>query len=295
MWFHTSAVSFQHQLPGVRQPALHPLQPHADTYCFCHLPPSCSLQNDTTLPLQTAVATAIIVITALKLHKVSVGWNADTYNADVSNVCLLGHTEQGGNLCYFAYIVSGISIIATGILSLLQCCTCNLCGLGTVLDAIFAAAGTVLWAVAGVMFNWYQKLPAMAAVPRQQWRHSIPILCFTACTLFGIMCLAAIYSIFAACCCGGSKRGYKSRGGRNAAAADIEAAPAKLAQPVMQPVVQQQQQPMVYLPPVPAGYPAQQQQVASAYPLQSQFVLSDGASYDSASYWGTGAARFYKH
>jgi hypothetical protein len=146
------------------------------------------------------------------------------------------------------------------------------------------------------MFNWYQKLPAMAGVPRQQWRHSIPILCFAACALFGIMCLAAIYSVFAACCCGGSKRGYKSRGGRNAAVNDVEAASAKLAQPVTRPVVQQQQQQhlMVYLPPAPAGYPAQQQ-VASAYPPQSQFVLSDGASYDTASYWGTGAARFYKH
>jgi mannose-P-dolichol utilization defect protein 1 len=215
-----------------------------------------------------------------------VGWNSNTYNADVSNVCLLGYTDQGGNLCYFAYIVSGISIIATGILSILQCCTCNLCGLGTVLDAIFAAAGTVLWAVAGVMFNWYEKLPAMAGVPREQWRHAIPILCFTACALFGIMCLAAIYSIFAACCCGGSKRGYKSGGGRNnTAACDVEAAPAKLAaQPVTQRVMQQQQQPMVYLPQAPAGYPP-----------QGQFVISDGAKYAGPSYWGTGAARFYKH
>ncbi|KAF6254451.1 hypothetical protein COO60DRAFT_1540574 [Scenedesmus sp. NREL 46B-D3] len=163
--------------------------------------------------LQTAVAAAIIVITALKLHKVSVGWNSDTYNADVSNVCLLGFTEQGANLCYFAYAVSGISIVATGVISILQCCTCNLCGLGTLLDAIFAAAGTVLWAVAGVMFNLYEKMPAMAGAPRPEWRRAIPILSFTACALFGVMCLAAIYSIFAACCCGRSKRGYKSRGG----------------------------------------------------------------------------------
>eukprot|EP00882_Tetradesmus_deserticola_P002823 GHRQ01003001.1.p1 GENE.GHRQ01003001.1~~GHRQ01003001.1.p1 ORF type:complete len:263 (+),score=92.51 GHRQ01003001.1:347-1135(+) len=247
--------------------------------------------------LQTAVAAAIIVITALKLHKVNVGWNSATYNADVSNICLLGTTDQGANLCYFAYSVSGVSILATAVLSILQCCTCNLCGLGTLLDAIFAAAGTVLWAVAGVILNYYQKLPAMADVPRADWRHAIPILCFVACGLFGVMCLAAVYSMFAACCCGGSKRGYK-QGGRTAlAGGDLNATPAKFAQPVTQHTVQQQQQqqqqqqPMVYLPAAPAGYPQQQ----PSYPAQGQFVVSNGARYDTGSYWGTGAARFYKH
>lgn len=70
----------------------------------------------------------------------------------------------------------------------------------------------VLWAVAGVVFNHYESLPQMAKVPLYAWRHSIPILSFVACGLFAVMCLAAIYSIFLACCCGGFRRGYKSRG-----------------------------------------------------------------------------------
>lgn len=153
--------------------------------------------------LQLACAAAIIVITALKLHKVNITWDDKTWNTDVLNTCLLGTMENGANLCYFAYIAGGISVLATLALSILQCCTCHLCGLGGLLDAAFAAAGTILWAIAGVIFDQYYKKPAMQNVPRPEWRLSITILSFTACALFGIMALAAIYSILSACCCGG--------------------------------------------------------------------------------------------
>ncbi|KAF8066270.1 leucine--tRNA ligase [Scenedesmus sp. PABB004] len=163
--------------------------------------------------LQAGVAAAIIVITALRLHRVHVGLDGATFAADVSNVCLLGTTDNGANLCYFAYIVSGISIIATGVLSILQCCTCNLCGLGSVLDCLFAAAGTVLWVVAGVIFNYYHKLQS-AAVPRPEWRQLIPILSFVACGLFGLMCLASIWSMVATCCgCIGGRRSNRGTKG----------------------------------------------------------------------------------
>jgi hypothetical protein len=150
-----------------------------------------------------ACAAAIIVITALKLHKVDIIFNQNTWNADVLNKCLLGTMSNGANLCYFAYIAGGISVIATAALSILQCCTCNLCGLGGIVDAAFAAAGTVMWAIAGVIFNQYYNLQEAQnpGVPRQQWRFSIPILSFCACALFGIMALAAVYSLLSSCCC----------------------------------------------------------------------------------------------
>jgi hypothetical protein len=155
------------------------------------------------LALQLACAAAVIVITAMKLHKVDIIFNQNTWNADVLNQCLLGTMSNGANLCYFAYIAGGISVIATAALSILQCCTCNLCGLGGILDAAFAAAGTVMWAIAGVIFNQYYNLQETQTpgVPRQQWRFSIPILSFCACALFGIMALAAVYSLLSACCC----------------------------------------------------------------------------------------------
>jgi hypothetical protein len=153
---------------------------------------------------QFACATAIIVITALKLHKVNITFDQNTWNTDVLNVCLLGNMSNGANLCYFAYAAGGISVLATMALSILQCCTCNLCGLGGILDAAFAAAGTVVWAAAGVIFDQYYKLQQQTNpnVPRPEWRLSITIISFVACALFGIMALAAVYSILSACCCG---------------------------------------------------------------------------------------------
>lgn len=163
-----------------------------------------------TADLQVACAAAIITITALKLHKFNISWDNKTWNSDLQNNCLLGTMENGANLSYFAYMAGGISVVATAALSILQCCTCNLCGLGGVLDAVFAAAGTVMWAVAGIIFNEYNNTPAMASVPLPQWRLSITILSFAACALFALMVLAAVYSLLAACCsccCAGSRRG----------------------------------------------------------------------------------------
>lgn len=154
---------------------------------------------------QFACAAAIIVITALKLHKVNILFNDQTWNVDVLNQCLLGTMSNGANLCYFAYAAGGISVVATMALSILQCCTCNLCGLGGILDAAFAAAGTVLWAAAGVIFDQCYKLMQQTNpnVPRQQWRFSITVISFSACGLFGIMAVAAVWSILSSCCCGG--------------------------------------------------------------------------------------------
>lgn len=96
--------------------------------------------------------------------------------------------------------------------SILQCCTCHLCGLGSLLDTLFAAAGCVLWAIVGVIIDQVQKQPLMQSVPRPEWRLAIVVLCFTACALFGLMALAAIVSLFStfcACCGGGTRTVYR--------------------------------------------------------------------------------------
>lgn len=158
--------------------------------------------------LQVAAAAAVIVITALKLHRVNVTWDNKSWNSDVQNVCLLGTMQNGGNLCYLAYAAGGFSILATAALSILQCCTCYLCGLGTLLDAIFAAVGTVWWAICGWIFLQASKQPMNAALPRPEWRFSIMVLSFVACGLFGTMALAAIWSMLSSCCgcCGGGTK-----------------------------------------------------------------------------------------
>lgn len=45
------------------------------------------------------------------------------------------------------FVVAGISVIVSLLISLVQCVTCHLCGIGGVLDVIFAAAGTAWWVV----------------------------------------------------------------------------------------------------------------------------------------------------
>lgn len=151
--------------------------------------------------LQVGVAVAIIVITAMKLHNVKINWNNNTFNVDVANTCLLGNAKNGANLCYVAYAASAISIVATAILSLLQCCTCRLCGLGGILDAIFAAAGTAMWAIAGVVFNYYNHEQNKRGLPAPEFRTSISVLSFVDCGLFGIMFCAAVWSLLSMCCC----------------------------------------------------------------------------------------------
>jgi hypothetical protein len=47
---------------------------------------------------QVAAAAAVMVVTALKLHHVDIQWDRVGWNADVSNTCLLGVMENGGNL-----------------------------------------------------------------------------------------------------------------------------------------------------------------------------------------------------
>ncbi len=43
----------------------------------------------------------------------------------------------------YAYVVVGVSLAVSLAVSLLQCLTCNLCGLGKILDILLAAFGTV--------------------------------------------------------------------------------------------------------------------------------------------------------
>lgn len=87
------------------------------------------------------------------------------------------------------------------------------------LDAAFAAAGCVLWAIVGVIIDGVQKGMA-ASAPRPEWRLAIVILCFVGCGLFGLMALAAIWTMLSMCCCGGGCCG--GSGGRRSYR-DVEA------------------------------------------------------------------------
>lgn len=88
------------------------------------------------------MALAIIIITAFKLQSVS--FEVDNVTLAEAS-CLLGSDPTSGSNCILLEVVGGITIALGLAVGLVQCLTCHLCGLGGILDAIFAAVGTVLW------------------------------------------------------------------------------------------------------------------------------------------------------
>ncbi|KAI8470263.1 MAG: hypothetical protein J3K34DRAFT_521497 [Monoraphidium minutum] len=168
---------------------------------------------------QLAVAGLIIGLTATKLNSIKLGLDVAKLDANITDTCLMGTGPNGVNLCYVAYGFSGVSVLATAALGLLLCCTCNLCGLGKLLDTLFALAGAAWWAIAGVVFNFYTKQPEIAALPQGQARGWIIILCWIGCALFAAAFLVNLFSLLSACCrcCGGGdtrRRDVESAGPR---------------------------------------------------------------------------------
>ncbi|KAI7840265.1 hypothetical protein COHA_006047 [Chlorella ohadii] len=146
--------------------------------------------------LQVALAITICIIVGVKLQDVSY----DSGNFNYS--CLLGTDYGSSSLCTYTYAVAGISLAVSALVSLIQCCTCNMCGLGKAFDVILAAFGTAWWAIAsGVIAHNVASgsIPATADSV-QSWRESIPILCYVETGLFaGMFCSG----LFRCCdCCG---------------------------------------------------------------------------------------------
>lgn len=57
--------------------------------------------------------------------------------------CLLGADYGSSSLCTYTFVVAGVSLAVSAAASLLLCCTCNLCGLGKIVDVIVAAFGAI--------------------------------------------------------------------------------------------------------------------------------------------------------
>lgn len=71
-----------------------------------------------TMRMQVAGAAAVVAITALKLTDINVQRQGLNVTSNVQ--CLLGSSDQVGNLCYYAYAVAGFSLLASVALSLVQ-------------------------------------------------------------------------------------------------------------------------------------------------------------------------------
>ena len=88
---------------------------------------------------------------------VSVKLTDITFNGlDYEFQCLLGTNENRytftSNNCLMLQILSGLTIGVGFVIGIIQCFTCNLCGLGGVLDGLFALLGAGAWGyAAGVL------------------------------------------------------------------------------------------------------------------------------------------------
>lgn len=94
------------------------------------------------------VAVAIVVVVATKLSDTQIvapnlsdGLQGSDFQI-INSTCTLAEDYKSSSMCNYVYALAGVSIAVSIAISLLQCCTCNLCGLGGVLDLIFAVAGT---------------------------------------------------------------------------------------------------------------------------------------------------------
>ncbi|KAK9904956.1 hypothetical protein WJX75_006424 [Coccomyxa subellipsoidea] len=112
-------------------------------------------------------------------------------------------------MCVYAYTIAGVSIIATFVVALFLCCTCDLCGCGVVLEFLFAAAGTAWWAVGAVVLMKRAWAADDANVGNHNWRLAEWIICWVGCALFLLLALLSFARMIAdlcACCGGGNKR-----------------------------------------------------------------------------------------
>jgi hypothetical protein len=116
--------------------------------------PTCGLSFSTPTPShfcssplkkkKVAGAGAVAGITALKLQKV----NVDSSGVSLGAECFLWDQSGQSNpnqACIYAYTVAGVSVAAALALSILQCFTCNLCGLGDWADALFEGVAAAWW------------------------------------------------------------------------------------------------------------------------------------------------------
>lgn len=182
------------------------------------------------LSLQGGLGLAITVYTAVELTNVE--WNPvdlsngiQLNNLTSSQFCALGKKSTefavtdfnvttsisvSDSNCLFLEILGGCTIGLAIVIGIIQCYTCRLCGLGGILDFLFAAAGTAAWCVASlVVTNVYNNGNDSLVPVVQEFnteRKIVMIMCWVEFGLFVFIVFAAIGKC---CCCKGRDKGSK--------------------------------------------------------------------------------------
>eukprot|EP00879_Flechtneria_rotunda_P002133 GHRR01002315.1.p1 GENE.GHRR01002315.1~~GHRR01002315.1.p1 ORF type:complete len:224 (+),score=69.14 GHRR01002315.1:345-1016(+) len=145
--------------------------------------------------LQIGTAVAVIAITAIQLA------NVQTFQGFMDqNVCLASGDPSNISVCTYIYAVGGVSIALTIVIGLLQLITCNMCGCGEVMDAVFTIIATGWWLVAGFITARHAKAANDQHVKGQDWRNAVVLLCWITAGLFGLLFATHMMRIGASCC-----------------------------------------------------------------------------------------------
>lgn len=164
--------------------------------------------------LKIACAIAILVIIPLYLVDVNVkveyddGMGNTATSPSLGKVdCYLGSFQDeltgdtSVNLCYYAYIVAAVSLVATVILFFFLCFTCGCCCLGWILELAFAALGTCWWLAAAIVLTKASKEANNDGFTEEDWRTAVLVAAWTATGAFALTLLISIFKIFDKICC----------------------------------------------------------------------------------------------
>lgn len=140
---------------------------------------------------------AVVSITALQLG------NVDSWKGLMNQkLCKAGPDPQNTSVCTYLYAVGGVSILMTIVLGLLQLITCNMCGCGKYMDAVFTVLAACWWLAAGfiTLTNAKAANESSPAIPGQEWRTAIVLLCWITSGLFALLFVIHMGRISLSCC-----------------------------------------------------------------------------------------------
>jgi hypothetical protein len=176
-------------------------------FCFrstppSHLPPPSPLPTHPPRPPpppQVLGAAAVVAIVALKLQHFSV----DAKGVTIDHVCWLSGDAAAQPPCTYAYTVAGVSIAAALAMSIILCCTCDLCGCGAWLDAAFEGGAAAWWGVAAGVFHKGAAAADAAGLPSPEWRQRLLYVAYGEVAVFALLAVVSVGRGLAKCCGGG--------------------------------------------------------------------------------------------
>jgi hypothetical protein len=149
-------------------------------------------------------------VTATKLQ--SVNYNpydqgGTLINPDFSpdeSSCVLGADADTGSNCVLLEVAGGVTIALGLVVGIIQCFTCHMCGLGGVLDVLFATAGALLWAAVSVIVTRGKQAAEEfdSSAENDKWREVIVVMSYVEAGMFGLIAIMG----FSKCCCGGRRK-----------------------------------------------------------------------------------------